>query len=76
MYKDSKFIQTAKINSHKTKRIIDEVLMGALDMNEMKYVQKKPALMLDFSRDVSNSNEFIIAVRYFDEIRSKVVTRV
>ena len=32
--------------------------------------------MLDFSRDVSNANEFVIAVRYFDEENSKIITTV
>ena len=29
--------------------------------------------MLDFSRDVSNANEFVIAVKQFDEQNSKVL---
>ena len=32
--------------------------------------------MLDFSRDISNSNEFIIAVKYFDEEKVKFITTV
>ena len=75
IYSDSKFASLSTINRHKTKKII-EVFVGILGMNQMKYIKKKASFMLDFSRDISNLNEFIIAVKYFDEEKFKIITTV
>ena len=55
-------------------KTIDEALVGVIEMNQTKDFFKNASLMLDFSRDVSNANEFVIAFKYFDEQNSKIIT--
>ena len=61
MFNDSKNVESAIINRHKTKEIMKKVLVTSADLKRLKHMRKMMTLMLDFSRDASNKNEFIIA---------------
>jgi len=67
MFPDSKTIPKLKINRHKTKNIIENVLLGVIQRDVNKKIKNMFTLALDHSRDISNKNEFMISVSYLEE---------
>jgi len=76
MFCDSEIAKSMVINRLKTKKIIETVLTFALRKKKIPKMKKLFSLMLDFSRDISNKNEFMIATCYFDEESAKIMRTV
>ena len=57
---DSKIAKSLVKNRKKTKKLIEEVLLGAITIKRRKYMKNLCSLAFDYSRDIANSNEFII----------------
>ena len=67
MFEDSISAKKVVLNRHKTKEIIELVLVSAVDLSRMPGIRKLTSIMIDSSRDIQNKNELILAVQYFDD---------
>jgi len=65
---DSTIAQKMTINRDKVKKLIEQVLLGAIRHKKYKNMRRSCSLMFDFSRDISNKNEFVIATTYYDDL--------
>ena len=72
IFRDSKIASNFKIYRQKVKKIIEEVLMGVIHHDTRKKMKSIFSIMIDGSRDVSNKNELIIAVQYYDIPANKI----
>ena len=66
MFPDSKIAEKQTINRKKIKLIIENVLLKTINSIIINRMRNKFSISIDSSRDISNKNELIIAVRYFD----------
>jgi len=51
-------------NRKKVKKLLEEVLLGAIVHKNLRGMRKLFTLSVDYSRDVSNNNEFVIMASY------------
>jgi len=76
MFSDSKASSKLKINRHKTKEIIEKVLLESIAREIKANMKNAFTMSFDHSRDVSNKNEFMISVAYLQEEPKIFIRRV
>ena len=76
MFMDSQIASQIVTNRHKVEKIITMVLAPALRSQRKQHLQKLYSLSIDFSRDVSNKNNFLIVATYFQNEKCCIMREV
>ena len=65
MFTDSEIASQIVTNRDKMEKLVSKVLAPALQSARKQHLQKLYSLSIDFSREISNKNNFLILVTYF-----------